>query len=99
MSYLFTASFGIVQRLILILMSGTVLSDKQLAWRADYSPKGQPSINEFLSTLRVLHHFRRAMAKDCSAIFLLNSISDVITYLECNSPKEIRNIVNFMYNS
>ena len=80
-------------------MSGTVSSNKQMAWRADYSPNGEPSLNEFLSTLRVLHHFRRAMMKNCNAIFLQNSISDVITYLECNSPKEIRNIVNLMYNS
>ncbi|CRH84760.1 Uncharacterised protein [Chlamydia trachomatis] len=80
-------------------MSGIVSSNKQMAWRADYSPKGEPSLNEFLSTLRVLHHFRRVMQKNCSAIFLCNSISDVIIYLECNSPKEIRNIVNLMYNS
>lgn len=90
---------GIVQRLILILMSGIVSSNKQMAWRDNYSPNGEPSINEFLSTLRVLHHFRRVMMNDCTAIFLQNSICDVITYLECNSPKEIRNIVNLMYNS
>lgn len=80
-------------------MSGTVSSNKQMAWRADYSPNGEPSINEFLSTLRVLHHFRRVLVKNCSAISLLDSLCDVITYLECNSPKEIRNIVNLMYNS
>lgn len=80
-------------------MSGIVSSDKQLSWCDSYSPKGEPSLDEFLATLRVLHHFRRVMQKDCSAIFLCNSISDVITYLECNSPKEIRNIVNIMYNS
>lgn len=70
-----------------------------MAWRADYSPNGEPSLNEYLSTLRVLHHFRRVMHEDCTAISLLNSISDVITYLEFHSPKEIRNIVHFMYNS
>lgn len=80
-------------------MSGIASSNKQMAWRADYSPDGEPSLNEFLTTLRVLHHFRRTLVKDCSAIFLQNSICDVITYLECKSPKEIHNIVNFMYNS
>ena len=80
-------------------MSGIALSDKQMAWRADYSPKGDPTINEILATLRVLHHVRRDMQKDCSAIFLRNSITDVITYLECHSPREILNIINFMYNS
>ena len=80
-------------------MNGIVSADKQMAWRADYSPKGEVSINEFLATLRVLHHIRRDLQKNCSAIFLRNSFSDVITYLECYSPKEIQNIVNFMYNS
>lgn len=80
-------------------MSGIVKSDKQMAWRADYSPNGEPSINEFLTTLRVLHHIRRDMVKQCSAIFLRNSLSDVITYLEAHSPSQVRNIVNFMYNS
>lgn len=80
-------------------MSGIVSSNKQMAWRADYSPNGEPSINEFLSTLRVLHHFRRVLVKDCSVNCLLNSLCDVISYLECNSPKEIRNIVSLMYNS
>lgn len=80
-------------------MSGIVSSDKQMAWRADYSPNGEPSINEFLTTLRVLHHLRRDLQKECSAIFLRNSVCDVITYMECHSPKEVRNIVNLMYNS
>lgn len=70
-----------------------------MAWRDGYSPKGDPSIDEFLTTLRVLHHFRRDLQKKCSAIFLRNSFTDVITYLECLSPEEIRNIVNLMYNS
>lgn len=80
-------------------MSGIVSSNKQMAWRENYSPKGEPTIVEYLTTLRVLHHFRRVMHKNCSSVFLCSSIADVITYLECNSPKEIRNIVNFMYNS
>lgn len=80
-------------------MNGIVSSNKQLAWLADYSPKAEPTINEFLSTLRVLHHIRRDMVQQCAAIFLRNSITDVITYLETHSPKEIHNIINLMYNS
>lgn len=79
-------------------MSG-IASSKQMAWLADYSPNGEPSINEFLTTLRVLHHIRRDMQKEYTAIFLRNSITDVITYLETHSPKEIHNIINLMYNS
>lgn len=81
-----------------ILMSG-IASSRQLAWLDDYSPSREPSINEFLTTLRVLHHVRRAMQKECTAIFLRNSITDVITYLETHSPQDIHNIINLMYNS
>lgn len=79
-------------------MSG-IASFKQMAWLADYSPKGEPSINEFLTTLRVLHHIRRDMQIHNTAISLRNSTSDVITYLETHSPKEIHNIINLLYNS
>lgn len=79
-------------------MSG-IASSKQMAWLADYSPKAEPSINEFLTTLRVLHHIRRDIHKECAAIFLRTSFTDVITYLETHSPAQIQNIINLMYNS
>ena len=90
---------GILQIIIVIRMSGIASYNKQMAWCDDYSPNGEPSTNEFLTTLRVLHHIRRDMQKKCAAIFLRNSVTDVITYLETHSPKEISNIINLMYNS
>lgn len=79
-------------------MSGTV-SSRPLVWLARYSPAGEPSIDEFLTTLRVLHHVRRDIHKRCCVVSLCNSITDVITYLELHSPREIHNIINLMYNS
>lgn len=83
---------------MIILMSGIVTS-KQMAWRADYAPTSEPTINEFLITLRTLHYVRREMHKKKVIVPLLQSMSDVIMYLESISPDEIRNIINLFYNS
>lgn len=79
-------------------MSG-IVSSKQMAWRADYAPTSEPTINEFLITLRTLHHVRRKMQSKGVIVPLRSAMSDVITYLESISPEEISNIINLMYNS
>lgn len=79
-------------------MSGIVES-KQMAWRADYAPTSEPSINEFLITLRTLHYVRRQLHAKNMSVPLRTAMSDVITFLESISPNEIKNIINFMYNS
>lgn len=79
-------------------MSGIVTS-KQMAWRADYAPTSEPTINEFLITLRTLHYIRRELHKKNMLVPLRIAMSDVITYIESISPNEIHNIINLMYNS
>nr|DAQ28935.1 MAG TPA: hypothetical protein [Microviridae sp.] len=79
-------------------MSG-IVSSKQMAWRADYAPTSEPTINEFLITLRTLHYIRREMNKKNMLVPLRIAMSDVITFIESISPNEIHNIINLMYNS
>nr|DAU10103.1 MAG TPA: hypothetical protein [Microviridae sp.] len=79
-------------------MSGIVTS-KPMDWRADFAPTSEPTINEFLITLRTLHYVRREMNKKEVRIPLRQSMSDVIMYLESISPNELCNIINLLYNS
>ncbi len=89
-------SLGIVQLLILILMSGIELSERPLRWSADYAPKKEPTINELLITLRTLFYYRKRCVLQTGGVkqYLLESIQ----FIERVSPRCIHNIINLMYN-
>lgn len=90
------ALLGIVQPLILILMSGIELSERSLRWSIDYAPTKAPTINELLITLRTLFYYRKRCVLQSGAVkqYLLESIQ----FIERVSPKCIHNIINLMYN-
>lgn len=90
------ALLGILQPLILILMSGTELSERPLRWSDDYAPTNAPTINELLITLRTLFFYRKRCVLQTGGIkqYLLESIG----FIERVSPKCIHNIINLMYN-
>ncbi len=87
---------GIVQPLILILMSGIELSERSLRWSDDYAPTNAPTINELLITLRTLFYYRKRCVLQTGGVeqYLLESIR----FIERISPKCIHNIINLMYN-
>lgn len=89
--------FRILQLTMHILMSGTERSNKQMEWRASYSPSSEPTINEILITLRTLFYFRKRSVSQLG--FVRQYLIETIGFLERVAPKEIKNIINLMYNT
>lgn len=67
-----------------------------MEWRADYAPTSEPTLNEILCCLRVLHYFRKRCVKQNG--FVTKYLYETIQFLERIAPKDIQNIINMMYN-